>query len=89
MFWARVSAVLLVIATSLLDCVNSNKGNVICSVQEYVKVGMEFEECQKTALFNYSKGIDPCPMLKRVVDTCAYNVKVNHQVTLMKPWLKT
>lgn len=64
---------------SLVHSSDEGGGNVLCSVQEYVKVGLEFEQCQKTALFNYSKGLDPCPMLKKVVDTCAYNVKVRQR----------
>eukprot|EP00095_Tigriopus_kingsejongensis_P004309 maker-scaffold902_size83268-snap-gene-0.14 protein:Tk04309 transcript:maker-scaffold902_size83268-snap-gene-0.14-mRNA-1 annotation:"chemotaxis protein" len=58
-----------------LSAATGNFEDVICPVEEYVKVGLEFDTCQEVALSNLSEGSDPCPMLKAVANGCAMNVK--------------
>ena len=53
---------------------------ITCSVEVYVRVNLEFEECQNIAINNFtnndSGGGNPCPLIKKIVETCADNVKV-------------
>lgn len=60
-----------------LGAANENQGDVICTVSEYVKVGLEFDACQELALSNLTDKQDPCPILKSVANECATNVKVS------------
>jgi hypothetical protein len=52
--------------------------HIICSTDVYVRVGLEFEDCQRAALANLTTGGggNPCPMVKRIIEVCADNVKI-------------
>ena len=52
---------------------------ITCSTEVYVRVNLEFEECQNNAINNFTNndsGGNPCPLIKKIVETCAGNVKV-------------
>jgi len=51
-------------------------GDVTCTKDNYIMTGLEFSDCQKEALKSFkaedtSPSINPCAVLKDVVDTCA------------------
>lgn len=48
---------------------------VVCTIQEYVIVGLEFDTCQEQAFENFTAHQNPCPMLKKVAEVCAPTVK--------------
>ena len=53
--------------------------HITCSTEVYVRVNLEFEECQNNAINNFTNndsGGDPCPLIKKIVGECADNVKV-------------
>ena len=53
--------------------------HITCSTEVYVRVNLEFEECQNNAINNFTNndsGGNPCPLIKKIVGTCADNVKV-------------
>ncbi len=53
-------------------------GEVLCPVEEYVRVGLEFESCQKEAMVKFSqeRAADPCPTIKNMARVCSSSVKV-------------
>ena len=61
------------------DDVVVRDGEVVCSVEEYVRVGLEFESCQKLAMVRFVKSgqKDICPAIKRMEDVCSSSVKVS------------
>ena len=53
--------------------------HITCSTEVYVRVNLEFEECQNEAISNFTNndsGGNPCPLIKKIVGSCADNVKV-------------
>jgi len=51
-------------------------GDVTCTKDEYIMTGLEFSDCQKEALKTFkaddnTSGINPCAVLKDVVESCA------------------
>jgi len=54
----------------------SHGGDVTCTKDNYIMTGLEFSDCQKNALKSFkaddtSPDINPCAVLKDVVDKCA------------------
>ena len=64
--------------------------HITCSTEVYVRVNLEFEECQNNAINNFTNndsGGNPCPLIEKIVGMCADNVKVkiNHAATCSPP----
>ncbi len=57
---------------------------VTCPTEVYVRVGLEFQQCQMAALKNFTADMQKnrgpkrnvCPMVKTIIEVCAENVKV-------------
>ena len=64
------------------DPPKNSTGDVLCSVERYVTVGLEFEACQNGVLDSFKQGKNPCPMLKSTVLACASTVKVTSYTVL-------
>ncbi len=75
-----LSAISLLVVGARLAAGGSDKGggDVVCSVEEYVRVGLEFEACQKEAMVKFlqSGERDICPSIKKMEDVCSSSVKV-------------
>ena len=79
-----LSAISLLVVGARLAAGGSDRGggggDVVCSVEEYVRVGLEFEACQKEAMIKFlqSGERDICPSIKKMEDVCSSSVKVHH-----------
>ncbi len=68
--------ILLILFPLVRSLEESFQGDVLCSVSDYVKVGLEFEACYKSAFSQLDLEKRPCKTLKKVVERCADTVKV-------------
>ena len=62
--------------TAAADQDKNNGTNIVCSLSEYVRVGLEFESCQQEAVDAFTAGPDPCAAIKNMAVTCASSAKV-------------
>jgi len=63
-------------------------GDVTCSVGEYVRVGLEYEECQRITLGTLHEVTNDeeqkrlCQTIEKMLDVCSGSVKVRKSHTL-------
>lgn len=65
---------LLWITILALQATLSN-GKVICTLEEYVRTGTEFSQCQEKTLNSFRGGSKNCPAIHEIVYNCANTVK--------------
>ena len=71
----KPSLLCLLVIIGLCEAIKFER-TVVCTVQEYVIVGLEFDTCQEQAFENFTSHENPCPILRKVADVCAPTVKV-------------